>query len=76
MRIEGMCAEGFYNVILVGYEKTDGCNFRPGHDSTPKIRNEEGIKDVSDILLTLLDDLSAIFRLFSGKPGKISSQSC
>ena len=31
----------------------DGCNPNPGSDSTAEIRNEERIKDVTDIILTL-----------------------
>ena len=34
----------------------DGCKSNPGSDSIAKIRNEDGIKDVSDIILTLVLD--------------------
>ena len=34
----------------------DGCKSHPESDSTAEIRNEDGIKDVSDIILTLVLD--------------------
>jgi hypothetical protein len=34
----------------------DGCNFNPGSDSTIEIGNEDGVKDVTDIILTLVLD--------------------
>ena len=31
----------------------DGCKPNPGSDSTAEIQNEDGVKDVNDIILTL-----------------------
>jgi len=32
----------------------DGCNYNPGSASTTGIRNEDGAKHVTDIILTLV----------------------
>ena len=51
-----MRSRKFYNMILRGYKKMDGGKPHLESDSTTEIRNEEGIKDVSDIILTLVWD--------------------
>ncbi len=53
MRTEGMRVRQFYNMILRGYKKMDGCKPSPANDLTAKIRNENGVKDATDIILTL-----------------------
>ena len=43
-------------MILTGYKKMGWCKSNPGSDSTAEIRNEDGVKDVNDIILTLVLD--------------------
>ena len=51
-----MRSRKFYNMILRGYKKMDGGKPHPESDSTTEIRNENGVEDVSDIILTLVWD--------------------
>ena len=48
-----MRSRKLYNMILRGYKEIDGGKPHPESDSTTEIRNEDGVKDVTDIILTL-----------------------
>ena len=50
---EGRCTRQFYYIILIGYKNLGECKFYLGFNSSPEICNEEGIKDVTGIILTL-----------------------
>ena len=48
-----MRSRKFYNIILRGYKEMDGDKPHPESESTTEIRNEDGVKDAADIILTL-----------------------
>ena len=51
-----MRSRKIYNMILRGYKEMDGGKPHPESDSTTEIRNKDGVKDVTDIILTLVLD--------------------